>query len=213
MRIYSDPIEMYDEVGRDLWEMGIKVHPKTMQDKLIEDDLDYETLELRSYVYQINIKFNFIKVEEMVRHANGNVNYCLSEFTERICLGKINPGISYKYMNHIWDEYLHNGKFSYTYNERYSDQLELLVKTLKNDQNTRQAIMTVYDHHDDQNYAGGKQRIPCSLYYQFLIRENKLDCIYTMRSCDYLLHFPHDVYLTKKLMVLLFLLFQKQKTM
>jgi len=199
MRIYSDPIQMYDEVGRDLWEMGIKVHTKTMQDKDISNDKDYETLELRSYCYQIDTKFNFQRVEDMVVHANANLNYCLAEFTDRIDPNFINPGKSYKYMNHIWDEFLHNGKFAYTYNERYFRQMDLMIKALENDPNSRHGIITVYDHHDDQKNIGGKERIPCSLDYQFKIRENKLDVDYHMRSCDYLLHFPHDVYLTMRL--------------
>ncbi len=199
MRIYSDPIEMYDEVGRDLWEMGIKVHPQTMQDKHVASDQDYETLELRAYCYQLKVDFNMQRVEDMVVHAGGNLNYCLAEFYDRVDPDFVNPGKAWKKMRHVWEEFIHNGKFSYTYNERYFPQLDKLIEQLETNPESRQGIMTVYDYHDDQISAGGKARIPCSLLYQFLIRENKLDIIYHMRSCDYLLHFPHDVYLTLRL--------------
>lgn len=199
MRIFNDPIEMYDEVGRDLWEMGIKVHPQTMQDKYVANDQDYETIELRAYAYQINVQFGMKQVEEMVKHANGNLNYCLAEFTDRVDPEFKNPGKSWKYMKNIWEEFIHNGKFAYTYNERYEPQLDKIIEQLEINPESRQAIITVYDHHDDKINIGGNARIPCSLSYQFLIREKKLDIIYIMRSCDYLLHFPHDVYLTIRL--------------
>ena len=46
---------------------------------------------------------------------------------------------------------------------------------------------------------GGVARIPCSMYYQFLLREvngkKRLSLMYTMRSCDYYNHFSIDVHL------------------
>lgn len=35
--------------------------------------------------------------------------------------------------------------------------------------------------------------MPCSLYYQFLRRDNQLNMVYAMRSCDFLTHFPVDI--------------------
>ena len=53
----------------------------------------------------------------------------------------------------------------------------------------------MFDRHQDINNLGGKDRVPCSMYYQFYIRGGVLNMIYTMRSCDFLTHFVHDVYL------------------
>ena len=53
MRIYMDWPEAYEEVKRDLAEMGILVKPKSMQDKIIEGNEDYETMELQNYSYSI----------------------------------------------------------------------------------------------------------------------------------------------------------------
>ena len=47
---------------------------------------------------------------------------------------------------------------------------------------------------------GGGNRIPCSLNYQFLIRNDRLHCIYSMRSNDAIEHFPIDLYCTSGLM-------------
>ena len=49
MRIYTNWQECYEEVKRDLAEMGIRVFPKSMQDK----KGDFETLELQNYSYSL----------------------------------------------------------------------------------------------------------------------------------------------------------------
>ena len=42
MRIYDDCYELMSEMGRNLWEMGSIVKPKTYQNKVIEgDERDY----------------------------------------------------------------------------------------------------------------------------------------------------------------------------
>ena len=41
MRIYTNWDECYNEILRDLAEMGIVVRPKTMQDKNVEGNPDY----------------------------------------------------------------------------------------------------------------------------------------------------------------------------
>ena len=53
MRIYTNWDECYNEVLRDLAEMGIVVRPKTMQDKNVEGNPDYETKELQNYSYTL----------------------------------------------------------------------------------------------------------------------------------------------------------------
>jgi hypothetical protein len=51
MRIYKDFKEAHGEILRDVTEMGIIVRPKTMQDKKVEGNSDYETLEVQNYGY------------------------------------------------------------------------------------------------------------------------------------------------------------------
>jgi len=53
MRIYQSFKEALPEIKRDLAEMGIKVHPKTYQDKNVERDLNFATLELQNYIYTV----------------------------------------------------------------------------------------------------------------------------------------------------------------
>ena len=51
MRIFMNFNEAKEEIKRDLAEMGIVVKPKTMQDKIIEGNEDYETKELQNYSF------------------------------------------------------------------------------------------------------------------------------------------------------------------
>lgn len=198
MRIYSSLIEAVKETERELVEMGSEVMPETMQDrKTTSEDL---TKELQGYSYMIT--------NQLSRNADfialgGDMDYALLEFSERVDGNWINPGEAYILRKTVWKEFLHEGKFSYTYNERYREQLPMIIEELKLRPSTRQAIITVYDRHLDMKNIGGKSRIPCSMYYQFLRRKREgqevLDCIYTMRSCDIYTHFIYDLWLTMRL--------------
>jgi thymidylate synthase len=119
--------------------------------------------------------------------------YILAEHRDRIGMKAVNPGSSYQYREKIWNEFLHDGKFSYTYSERMTYQLRKILSELRQRPETRQAIIEIHNNLNDLDNMGGIARIPCSLSYQVMIRENKVDLIYTMRSCDLLTHFPIDV--------------------
>lgn len=200
MRIYSSLKEAYNEIQRDLVEMGVEVHPQTMQDKIVKDDKDYLTKEMVGYCYSIN---DFSKIREDFEFLGGNEPYAFQEVLDRTASDLRNPGSSWKHRSEIWEEFLHDGKFSYTYNERFRDQLPSIIYELTFRPNTRQAIITMYDKHLDLGNIGGKARIPCSLSYQYLIRPNGngvpcLDLIYTMRSCDIFTHLIYDQYINMK---------------
>ena len=220
MRIFSNPVEAVKEVERDCWEMGIMVSPQTMQDKIVKDDPEYDTKENRGYSFKINgWTYAFDELIEVFRHffpedVESISNYCLIEIKERLSGEAYNPGSSYICRPKIWDEFLHDGKFAYTYSERMADQVNAVLNELKDRPDTRQGIITIHtnicpicdgqvaDTPSEQNEVrisadfinkGGGGRIPCSMYYQLMIREGKLDLIYTMRSCDLLTHFPIDI--------------------
>ncbi|MBO7695472.1 MAG: hypothetical protein J6T10_22835 [Methanobrevibacter sp.] len=197
MRIYMDWQEAYEEIKRDLAEMGISVYPKTMQDKYVEGNLDYSTKELQNYCYTIlNAKSEDVKPYTIQPWAD-------AEFEERIDSdGNVNPGEAYKLREEIWNEYMHDGKFAYTYNERFfrNEQLEKIISRLKNDNDSRQLWLSVWDCNEDVDKLGGISRVPCSLGYNFQFREGKLNIHYVMRSCDFNTHFNNDVYLGIKLL-------------
>lgn len=197
MRIYMNWNEAYEEIKRDLAEMGINVYPKTMQDKYVEGNEDYATKELQNYCYTIiNAKSSDVKPSSIQPWAD-------EEFKERINpYGNVNPGKAYKLREEIWNEYMHDGKFAYSYNERFfrNRQLDKIIARLQEDHDSRQLWLSVWDLNEDVDKLGGISRVPCSLGYNFQFREGKLNIHYVMRSCDFNTHFPNDVYLAIKLL-------------
>ena len=122
------------------------------------------------------------------------------DFKERVS-EDVNPWTAWKIRPWVREEYLTDWKFEYTYSERihYFD----LLDEIKAHPSSRQYVLNIWDRKDRFN-LNGKQRIPCSLNYQILIRPNweldennqPIQCvnmIYNMRSCDYLTHFPIDI--------------------
>lgn len=211
MRIYSNLLEAVKETERDLWEMGIDVAPQTMQDKNVENDPDYITKEVRGYSFKIT---DWVLDAEMLKlvmaHFFGNekaddvLTYAMMEFRERVAGKATNPGRSYLLRRNLWKEYLHDSKFAYTYSERMTPQLETIYQELSTHPETRQGIINIHSNicperpgfvskSNDLANLGGGGRVPCSMYYQVMVREEKVDLIYTMRSCDFLVHFPVDI--------------------
>lgn len=208
-RIYTSCMEMVREVERDLWEMGINVPVQSMQDK----QGPFNTREVRAYGFTITPPFDKADMDAMVEYIfpkSTVVEYCEQEIKDRTSEQILNPGNSYKVRNQVWGDFLHDGKFSYTYSERITPQLMKILKELRDKPGTRQAVINIHSNffdnliqhgeHDHQmeldlDRIGGKKRIPCSMYYQMIRRENKLELIYTMRSCDLLTHFPVDIWL------------------
>lgn len=206
MRIYQNAYELMSEMGRDLWEMGQLVKPKTYQNKVIEGDEQMQTKELICKQYCLtdlpDSKWLFIFSQcktwadsELWERLNGNA------FT--------NPGIAYKLRSDMWEQFLNSeGKFDYTYPERLhrivdedgNDNLNSVIQLLRNDPDTRKAVLSIYDAKNDCQYYDGSRRIPCSMYYNFLIREGKVNLVYHQRSSDYVQHFGDDVFLAWGLM-------------
>lgn len=197
MRIFANATEAFDEIERDLFEMGIESHPPTVQDKDVKDNDEYITKELIGYSYSlVNPEVDELSTIVEKRLGKNGLAYVTTELIERIIGRAINPGSSWVYRQEVWTPLLEkNGRFAYTYSERIAPQLKRLIEELSHNSETRQAIMTIYDHHHDLNSWGGIRRVPCSMYYHLFIRNNELTMIYTMRSCDFYTHFPIDVYL------------------
>lgn len=196
MRIFMNFNETYEEVKRDLAEMGILVKPKSMQDKIVEGNEDYWTNELQNYGYTIkNAKSSDI--------TGVNQPWADLEFEERINKEYVvNPGKAWETRKEVWTEYLHEGKFAYTYNERIhlANQLQKLIERMKKDPGSRQLWLSIWNTNLDIDNLGGLSRVPCSLGYNFQIRNGKLNMHYLMRSCDFSTHFRNDVYLAIKLL-------------
>ena len=79
----------------------------------------------------------------------------------------------------------------------YGDLADL-VEVLGEDPLTRQAYLPVWFPEDLAAAKQGK-RVPCTLGYHFIRRDDRFHLVYPMRSCDFIRHFRDDVYLTVRL--------------
>lgn len=209
MRIYTNAQEMVEEVKRDLAEMGIVVRPATMQDKYVKGNPDYETKELQNYSYcLLNARSQDIPGVSQP-WADAEFEERVTDPWERDWEGKrilfqtpefINPGEAWKLREEVWSEYMHDGKLAYTYNELLwnNDQLTKIMNRLKEDPDSRQLWISLWNPDKDPDFLGGVSRVPCSLGYGLQVRDGKLNLHYVMRSCDFVTHFRNDVYLAIK---------------
>jgi hypothetical protein len=178
------------------------------------------TLELQDVYFNAPIPGTVSELREAIKP---NLPWAEDHFLERVSGEPLNPGEQYK----NWPWYRGNveqhqtqelQKFSHTYMERYwpknagswleSDgnnygvrykygDLNDVVDLLARSPYTRQAVLPVWFPEDTGAVHG--ERVPCSLYYHFLMRAGKLNVFYHIRSCDFFRHFRDDVYLTCRL--------------
>ena len=206
MRIFADHEQAIKELLRELKELGITVPISHMQDKWVKGDKNFYTKELIGYSYKVSQADK--KLDEMVRFlypgeaGDGVIDYCQKELSDRLAGVARNPGEAHKSRYSIWEEFLEDQqKFSYTYSERISDpalesdQIKKVIEELTESPDSRQAIVQIFNYLYDDKNIGGKHRIPCSLHYQFLLRNKKLHGIYCMRSNDLLTHYVVDIWL------------------
>lgn len=164
------------------------------------------------------------RVDRLQEYCRPNLPWAEDHFAERVSGVPLNPAPS-----HAWWPWAHGQHhdedevFSHTYPERfwpkeagpyvskelgrqrfhlgirylYGDLSDVVTLLAKN-KYTRQAVLPVFFPEDTGNTAG--VRIPCSLYYHFMYRDDALHCHYTMRSCDFVRHFKDDVYMAARLL-------------
>lgn len=202
MRIYMDFNEVYSETQRNIYELGIHVHPKTYQDKYVADDPGFETMELQNYEFMlINPSSENIKPFTIQPWADLEFEERITDTTDK---EKINPGKAWEARKDVWEQFIEpsTGKFGYSYNERLwsSGQLNKIINRIKEDPESRQLWLSIWNPDIDIDKLGGVSRVPCSLGYHFMVREGQLNMTYLMRSNDFGTHFADDVYEAVKLL-------------
>jgi len=85
---------------------------------------------------------------------------------------------------------------NYGYQWERDGQLDHVVNLLKNNSNTRQAAISIYDAKEYRDYT---YDTPCTYAVQFTIVNNRLDMCVTMRSNDLWYGFCNDQYQFSKL--------------
>ena len=69
------------------------------------------------------------------------------------------------------------------------DQLPFVLKTLIEDSSSRQAVATIW-----RPRPGSSKDVPCTVAVQWIIRNDRLHCIDSMRSSDAWLGWPYDIF-------------------
>lgn len=205
MRIFTDFREAHEELRRDLKEMGIRVKTATMQNKVIAGKKEFETLELQNYGYTVT--------DPKFAHLNPVQPWAELEWEERRqgIVGawddaRDNPGKAWESRRDVWGQFLtfdpESGKavFEYTYADRLGTggQVRAVINRIIEDPSSRQLWVSVWDPRIDPRRLG-RNRVPCSLGYQFQVRGGRLNMTYHMRSCDMATHFQNDCWLALKL--------------
>jgi len=154
--------------------------PILCKTKVVKDNPAYQTKEIINYSYCLLTRekpeflfyFDRDKSREWVE----------AEFEERVSGKKLNPGKAWLIRKELWQQFLRkDGKQDYTYAERIGVQLQAIIKELSVNPNSRQCVLSIWNPDIDIYGLGGKQRVPCSIYYQFLYRKGMVHIIYNQR--------------------------------
>ena len=160
-----------------------------------------------------------------------NLPWADDHFAERVCGQPINPGVewanwpwggsadrfrdeggqfNHNYMERYWPKYAGgdpDGEGRYDtrgagrnvgIRNEYGD-LNDLVQSLFANPRSRQEWFPIFHPEDVGEVIGGRK--PCSLGYQFWVRDDQLHVYYPMRSCDFAHHMQDDIYLTIRLLL------------
>lgn len=210
-------------IGQALLEIGELVDTGHWQS--IKGVPQTKTIEIENAVVEYEIPPH---IDTLQSHLQPNLPWAEDHFLERVSGEPLNPGVQYKnwpwYRGNV-EQHQTEERFSHTYMERfwprwvnswppYSGKgpmqplqnrglryrlgdLNDVVALLAREPYTRQAVLPVYFPEDTGSHHG--KRVPCSLYYHFLLRDGQLNINYTIRSCDFLRHFRDDVYMAARL--------------
>jgi hypothetical protein len=191
----------------------------------VSDRPEMVTHELLNVSFEIMLPNRIETLQEVVKP---NLPWAEDHFQERVSGEPWNPPPSEAWWPHNRnkgnDQFKAQDKFSHTYPERFWPKMagvgeatpegrEIFVPhvgvrfaygdlgdvifQLASDRLTRQAYLPVWFPEDTGAVHG--QRVPCTLGYHFIIRNNALHCIYYIRSCDFMRHFRDDVYMAWRL--------------
>ena len=149
-------------------------------------------------------------VEDMVKEIKPNLPWADDHFEERIGGKPLNPPPS----NEWWPfaqrgnkQFKADEKFSHTYPERlwppyrngvrykYGDMGDV-IDLLEREPFTRQAFLPIW--YPEDTGAHHKERVPCTIGYHFIRRDDWLHLFYFIRSCDIIRHFRDDIYMAMR---------------
>jgi len=145
-------------------------------------------------------------LDKAAKDINPLLPWANQHFEERIQGFATNPDPSHvNWLKGNENYKMNEEKFSHTYSERLWPKdlytgirfavgdLSTAVELLKTKPSTRQLVVPMYMHEDLTASLEG-ERVPCSLSWNFILRQGLLHCTYTMRSTDAVRHLHNDLY-------------------
>tara|TARA_R100000655_G_scaffold51305_1_gene88997 strand:+ start:19947 stop:20585 length:639 start_codon:yes stop_codon:yes gene_type:complete len=147
--------------------------------------------------YISNPQWNVIKT----KYRKFNIDYANAEWE---WYESADPSVKFiEQKAKMWGNYAdENGeaRSNYGWQWRREDQLDKVINILNEDNNSRRAVITLYDGKEINTYS---KDTPCTLNLQFQIIENKLCMTAIMRSNDLWFGFCNDQYCFSKLQLLI----------
>ena len=165
------------------------------------DGIDFDTTRAL-----FNIGFTLRKPEEVLitttfrqwneDYARAEWEWYLSGSRSTDTLGEIYGKVPYNWARMaIGPHNIVNSNYGYQWEREY--QLDKVVAMLKDNPDTRQAAVSIYDGKEINQY---RKDTPCTYAVQFTILNNKLNMCVTMRSNDLWYGFCNDQYCFSQLM-------------
>lgn len=173
----ADGVNGYVDLVQHVLRNGKDVSPRGMKTREIEDavifiDDVYHTLPL--------------KVNRGTVPGIGAVEAC--QLLSGTSFPKTVIAIGPQFKNFAED----NGIFHGAYGLRTDGQYDAVIKKLKNDSDSRQAVVTIWNPEYDNQPS--KRDYPCTVLHQFRIRNNRLNMSVYMRSNDVWLGAAYDFF-------------------
>lgn len=174
--IFGDFNFAYKWLIKEVLEHGLRVFPRGLG-----------TSELSPIVFQladITKSLCTLRERKLAYKFNAAEKLCyITGNSGETVLPKYAPNIA-KFINPA------TGKYDGAYGPRMIKQFKFVIDLLKKDKDSRQAIINIYNFHDDQHDS---LDIPCTQNLHFLVRDGKLNLIVQMRSNDLMWGTPYDV--------------------
>ncbi len=227
MRLYASSAftDLPPMIIRDFVELAEEVDVGEWQSRDVKGDRSKVTWEIREVSLHFGMPDSIVGAAELILP---NLPWAEDHFRERVSGEPLNPPPSqawWPFAQEGNEAFMRNGgKFSHTYPERfwprharmtgsdyvsnppgmkgvrfrYGDYNDVVNRLVKNPL-TRQAYLPIYFPED--NGAPDGERVPCTLGYLFLVRNNQLHLTYYIRSCDFMRHWRDDVYMGVRLAI------------
>jgi hypothetical protein len=201
--------------AQQMYDYSYEVHTEKWQGKEIKHDPKYTMIETLNLSFSCQMSPDIKVIGEQIKP---NFEWADEHFEERVGGLPLNPPpshVRWPYAQKNNEEFGGLEKFSHTYPERiwpkfasdipnskmsgirydYGDFNDV-ISLMHREPFTRQAFLPIWFPEDTGSVTG--ERVPCTIGYHFIRREEWVHVVYYIRSCDFFRHFRDDIYLCAK---------------